>query len=166
MEFPLSATSSCSLPGWWHTGSYCLMSVPRCLLLPLSIFPSSAPLLQHSSLPPIILYPCHFLLSPPSSLPLISSPLSSTVSCPLIYVIFSTHVILSSSPLLFSSPLVLPSLLWRLNLNLSSECVWAEAGYYWCCSHHDFWCASNLPAILSVSICGCFTWQSDYFSPF
>ena len=96
-----------------------------------------------------LLPPHHFiLLSSPACLPLTSVllpfdlltlsstpffPSSSSILLPslLIYLLFSPHLILLS--LLVSSALVLPSLLWRLNLSLSSQCLWAEVGYCWCC---------------------------------
>ena len=138
-------------PHWWLTGS-CLTPVL-----------SPAPLL----------FSPHFLSSPPR-LPLTSFLLSFDLLTPLIYPLFfrppalsshlpspfSTHLILLSF-LLSSTPFPLllypPSLLlWRLNLSLSSECLWAEVGYCWCCSHHNFWGADNSPAILPVFICACF----------
>lgn len=140
------------------------------VLSPAKVLPLLPPLLDH-----FILYSSHLklvVLSPLSHLLwshlLFSSPSSVLLSSPLIYLLFSPH---SSDPLVFpplpysfSFPLVFPSLLWRLNLSLSSECPWAEGGSCWCRSRRSFWGADNSPAMLPLSICACFTWQTVYFS--
>lgn len=109
-----------------------------------------------------LLPPHHFiLLSSPACLPLTSVLLSFDLltlsSTPFFLFLFHPPALSSHLPPLFpssdpllsflvSSPLVLPSLLWRLNSSLSSQCLWAEVGYCWCCSHRNMQGAGNSPA--------------------
>lgn len=173
---PPTLSSPCSPPDWLLTGSCCSRPtfIPRHLLssCPFSRQgPSSAPppliisfytplISSSSSSHPFLIYfdlIYSFLLPLPSSCPLLSftSFFFPHSSDPLVF---------PPLPYSFSFPLVFPSLLWRLNLSLSSECPWAEGGYCWCRSRRSFWGADNSPAMLPLSSCACFTWQTVYFS--
>lgn len=154
------------------------VAVPRS-----SLAISSPPVLSPAKVLPLLPPPWSFhfiLLSSQARRPL--TPFSFTlISSTLFFSLFRPPVLSShlppfffphsSDPLVFpplpysfSFPLVFPSLLWRLNLSLSSECPWAEGGYCWCRSRRSFWGADNSPAMLPLSICACFTWQTVYFS--